>query len=131
MPRKKPTVRIDSHGIYQNWDADSKELPRITEFTTEVPAEIGIEFGFIVNIKGAKNQELFYCIDHPGILDDEGQKRAPFDGSVYIKSNDWHFYLGDTIWEPIDDKLGAWHLWLELDGRIIAEKTFEIYEDEA
>lgn len=129
MAKRKPEIRMLSYGIYQHWNAESKELPQVTEFTTEVPAEIGIEFGFIVNIKGAKNQELFYCIDHPGIRDEDGKRRAPFDGTVYVKTNDWDFYLGDTIWEPVEDKLGDWKLHLELGGRMVAEKTFELYVD--
>ena len=60
MPKRKPEIRIRSYGIYDQWDSNSKELPRIAEFTTRVPAEIDIEFGMVVNIKGAKNQPLFY-----------------------------------------------------------------------
>lgn len=127
MPKRKPEIRIRSYGIYSNWDAKTKLLPKIEEFTTRVPATIDIEFGFIINIKWAKNSELDYCIDHPGILDDKGRPRAPFDGSVYVKTNDWDFYLGDTIWEPIKDKLGPWRMSVDMDGKTIAEKTFEIY----
>lgn len=129
MAKRKPEIKMRSYGIYKQWDAESKELPQVAEFTTEVPAEIDIEFGFVVSIKGAKNKELVYCIDHPGILDADGNRRAPFDGTVYVKTNDWQFYLGDTIWEPINDKLGDWHMWLELDGRVIAEKTFWLFEE--
>lgn len=113
-------------GIYTEWDSDSKELPRITEYTTRVPARVDIEFGFIVNIKGAKNQQVTFCINHPGILDENGVQRDPFEGVVYVKTNDWDFYLGDTIWEPIVDKLGLWRMSLEMDGKTIAEKTFEL-----
>lgn len=127
MGSRKAEIKMRSYGIYQQWDADAKELPRIVEFTTEIPAEIEIEFGFIVNIKGAKNKELYYCIDHPGILDANGNRRDPFDGTVYVKKNDWQFYLGDTIWMPIDDKLGDWKMWIELDGYVVAEKTFEVF----
>lgn len=127
MAKRKPDVRMRTYGIYTKWDSESKDLPRISEVTTRVPAEIDIEFGFVVHVKGGKNQELYYCIDHPGILDSNGQRRAPFDGSVYIKTNDWDFYLGDTIWEPIDDKLGHWNMWLELDGTVVAEKMFELF----
>ena len=116
-----------SYGVYSQWDADARELPQIAEFTTRVRAEIDVEFGFVVNIKGAKNQELDYCIDHPGILDADGNRREPFDGTVFVKTNDWDFYLGDTIWPPIEDKLGAWRMTLELNGTIIAEKTFDLY----
>lgn len=113
-------------GIHSKWNGESKELPRFIRSTTTIPARIDVEFGFIVNIKGAKNQELVFCIDHPGIKDERGKTREPFDGSVYVKTNDWNFYLGDTIWDPIDDKLGPWQMWLELDGSVIAEKTFEV-----
>ena len=131
MAKRKPEVRVRSYGIYTQWESDSKLLPRIAQFTTRVSAEIDIEFGFVVNVKGAKNQELNYCIYHPEILDADGVVRAPFDGVVYVKTNDWDFYLGDTIWSPIDDKLGDWRMTMELDGKIIAEKTFHLFLSEA
>ncbi len=120
-----------TYGIYTHWDSDSKELPRITEVTTRVRAKIDVEFGFVVTVKGAKNRQLDYCIDHPGILDADGARRPPFTGTVYVKTNDWDFYLGDTIWEPISDKLGDWRMTLEMDGNIVAAKTFELYLDDA
>lgn len=129
MAKRKVEVRLRSCGIYTDWNKDSKDLPRFVEATRRVRAEIGVEFGFVVDIRGAKNQELTYCIDHPGILDDEGNRRPPFEGTVYVKQNDWKFFLGDTIWEPIDDKLGNWHLTLELDGKLVADETFELYLD--
>lgn len=128
MAKRKPDLRMRSYGIYTQWESDSKELPDLKEVTTDIPAHIDVEFGFIVNIKWAKNSELFFCIDHPGILDAQGRRRAAFDGSVFIKTNDWHFFLGDTIWEPIQDKLGPWHLTLELEGKRVAEKTFTLFD---
>ena len=127
MANRKPQFRIRSYGIYTKWDADSRELPRIEEFTTRVRAEIDVEFGFIINIKGAKNQPLEYCIYHPDIPDHDGKVRPPFDGTVFVKTNDWDFYLGDTIWEPIGNKLGRWRMTLELSGKLIADQTFELY----
>lgn len=126
MAKRKPEIRMRSYGIYTQWDAGSKELPRIAEFTTRVPAKIDIEFGFIVNIQRAKNQQLEYCIYHPDIPDEDGVPRPPFDGMVYIKTNDWNFYLGDRIWHPIENKLGPWRMTLELENEIVAEKTFEV-----
>ncbi|EMI40567.1 DUF3859 domain-containing protein [Rhodopirellula sp. SWK7] len=131
MAKRKIEVRLRTHGIYSQWESGTKQLPRLYEVTTEVPAVVDVEFGFVVNIKNAKNQELYFCIDHPGIRDDRGKRRAPFDGTVYVKTNDWDFYLGDTVWEPIDDKLGEWHMWLELDGKVIAEKTFQLSAEPA
>ena len=128
MPKKKVEFRLRSCGIYENWDSESAELPRFIEATKRVQAVIGIEFGLVVNIQGAKNKELYYCIDHPGIKDDSGGVREPFDGTVYVKKNDWNFYLGDTIWEPIDDKVGPWRMTVELDGTCLADETFEVYQ---
>ncbi len=51
----------------------------------------------------------------------------PFDGELHIRNNDWDFYLGDTIWAPIDTKIGAWRMTLEINNTIIAEKTFNVY----
>ena len=128
MAKRKPEITLKSFGIHTKWNSDSKDLPRVSEFTTRVEAVIDVEFGFVVNIKGAKNQKLTYCIYHPDIPDADGIPRPPFDGTVYVKTNDWDFYLGDTIWEPVHDKLGDWRMTLELDGRIVAEKTFELYD---
>ena len=126
MAKRKPEIRLRSYGIYERWDSQEKALPKIKEFTLEVPAVVDIEFGLIVNIKGAKNRQVDYCIDHPGIVDEHGVRRAPFDGSEYIKTNDWNFYLGDTIWLPIADKLGQWRMTVELDEKVIAEKVFSV-----
>ena len=126
MVKRKPEVRVRSYGIYESWDSQAKALPKIKDFTLDVPAVVDIEFGFIVNIKGAKNQQLDYCIYHPGIKDEQGVCRAPFDGTEYIKTNDWNFYLGDTIWLPIPDKLGPWRMTVELGEKVIAEKTFNV-----
>lgn len=127
MAKRKPEFRLRTYGIYTKWDSASKELPRLIAVTTRVKAMIDVEFGFVVNVRGGKNLSLDYCIDHPGILDADGNRRLPFDGSVYVKTNDWNFFLGDTIWSPIDDKLGNWHLSVALDGAVVAEKTFELY----
>ena len=118
-----------TYGVHSKWDSSTKDLPRLIEATTDIPARVDIEFGFVVNIKGAKNQELHFCIEHPGILDSAGIPRGPFDGTVFVKTNDWNFYLGDTIWEPVSDKLGDWRMWLKLDGQIIADETFRLYPD--
>lgn len=129
MAKRKPIVKMRSYGIYTQWDSGSKELPDLKDVTTQVPAKVDIEFGFIVQIQNAKNTELTYCIDHPGIKDASGNTRAPFDGTVFVKTNDWSFFLGDTIWEPISDKLGDWHMHIEIDGKIVAEKTFTVIKD--
>ena len=126
MAKKKPVIKIHTYGIHSKWDAKSKGLPKVLAFTTDIPAEIDIEFGLIINVKNARGKKAFYCIDHPGIYDDDGKKRDPFTGEVHITNNDWSFYLGDTVWAPIDDKCGVWRMTIELDNQVIADKTFNI-----
>ncbi|WED24592.1 DUF3859 domain-containing protein [Vibrio sp. JC009] len=127
MAKRSPVIEMTSYGIFSTWDAKSKQLPKIQEFTTQVPAEIDIEFGFTVNIKKAKGKKIRYCIYHPDITSPKGDVLDPFDGEEYVGNNDWDFYLGDTIWEPVDNKVGKWRMTIELDNQIIAEKTFDVY----
>jgi len=132
MAKRSPIVEIKSYGIYQDWDSKSKHLPKIQEFTTKVTAQEEIEFGFIVNIKKAKGAVIEYCIDHPGVKGKKGQVLEPFTGELHIGSNDWDFYLGDTIQllDPIDgydSNIGKWAMSIRLKGEVIASKTFEVF----
>lgn len=54
MAKSKPQITLESYGIYSKWDKADKALPQITQFTTQVKAELDIEFGLIVNIKKRK-----------------------------------------------------------------------------
>ncbi|MEO3683012.1 DUF3859 domain-containing protein [Shewanella vesiculosa] len=127
MSKLKADVSIIYSGIFSQWDNSSDELPRLLQATVHVPGLIDTEFGFITRIKKAKNQILTYCIYHPDIPDDDGNIRPPFEGEVFIKQNDWRFYLGDCIWAPVNNKLGNWRMTLTLNGKIIADKTFKVY----
>jgi hypothetical protein len=129
MAKSKPIIKILSFGIYNQWNSKEKILPKIQQFTTKIEASLDIEFGFIINIKKAKGEKVQYCIYHPDIPDNNGNPLAPFDGEVFITSNDWDFYLGDTIWLPIENKLGIWRMTIELKGKIIAEKKFVVGND--
>jgi hypothetical protein len=130
MAKQKPITKMKTYGIHSRWDSKSKALPRVKQFTTDIPAVIDIEFGFIVNIKKARGNKIRYCIDHPSIRDKDGKVRAAFTGEVHITNNDWEFYLGDTIWAPISDKCGPWKISIELENKIIAQKTFNIINPE-
>lgn len=127
MAKQKPNVIVRTFGVYSKWNSNAKELPSFIQSTTRIPAQIDVEFGLVINVKGGKNLPINFCIDHPGISDEHGIKRPAFEDTVYIKTNDWDFYLGDTIWQPIEDKLGKWRMTLELQGAIVAEQSFELY----
>lgn len=112
-----------SYGKYTKWDRSSKKIPELVDLTTEVEAEIGVEFGMIVEIYQAKGRYLDFVIEHPPFRNDRGDVEAPFEGSYQIKSNPYSFFLGDTIWEPVEDKRGAWTMSIFMDGIELASKT--------
>lgn len=118
-----------SYGRYTQWHNDYKDLPTIEKFTYEIPCEIGSEFGYILNIKKGKGKKINYTIKHPNFLDSRGKVATDFVGVEHINSNDWNFFLGDTIWEPIDDKVGKWQIVTEIDGSIVADETFNLILD--
>ena len=126
MGKRKPIIKIYSYGEYSKWDRGSKEIPKILIFTTEIKAEIGTEFGYVLHIKNGKGEKLTFKIDHPPFTDDEGNVRPPFTGEQFIRTNDFEFYLGDCIWEPLEDKLGKWELTTYYNGKVVANKVFNL-----
>ena len=126
MKRSKkplPKTEIVSYGRYTRWDRDSKKLPELLDLTTEVKAEIGVEFGMIVEIFQAKGRFLEFTIDHPPFADESGEISPSFEGSSQIRNNPYAFFLGDTIWEPVEDKRGPWTMTVSMDGKELASKT--------
>ena len=123
------TWELVSYGIYTNWDKHAKTLPDIRLFTETIPAQLDIEFGYILHIKKAKGKKLHYCIEHPPFKDESGEVMPAFTGELYVRTNDWQFFLGDTIWEPVADKVGPWRLVTTIEGTVLADKTFSIEED--
>ncbi|GAA6185101.1 MULTISPECIES: DUF3859 domain-containing protein [Alteromonadaceae] len=131
MAKHKAQFEMTSYGLYEGWDNNSKELPSIRNFTTKIPATLDVEFGFILEVKKGKGLRLDFTIYHPNIPDKKGNVMEPFSGDVYVRNNNWEFYLGDTLWAPIDDKVGDWRMVIECDGKIVAEKTFTVLEEYA
>lgn len=131
MAKSKIVWELESYGIYSSWDKKAKELPSIQEHTWVLPARIGIEFGYILHIKHAKGKKITYCIEHPPFLDSSGAIAPPFTGDVYVKTNDWHFFLGDSVWEPAWDKVGKWRLSISLENRLLADETFTLVATES
>ncbi|MFT5311645.1 MAG: hypothetical protein ACI8Z9_000115 [Paraglaciecola sp.] len=106
MSKLQSDFSISSYGIYDCWEEKGKALPRIISFTTDIPASLNIEFGFILHACKAKGKKLSFTIYHPDIPDEEGKVMSPFTGEVYVRNNDWDFYLGDTLCQPIENKTG-------------------------
>jgi hypothetical protein len=126
MAKKKVEVTLKHWGIYTPWDKKSTALPELVKVTRNIPCELDIEFGYVVNIKKAKKKKLQYCIHHPGIPDEEGVPMAPFAGEEFIRNNDWDFFIGDTIWAPVENKQGPWRITLAIEGEIITDETFNL-----
>jgi len=124
--KRNPTIKMYSFGEYSQWERGSKELPKILDFTTEIRAGTGTEFGYVLHIKNGKGETLTFEIKHPPFTDDEGNLRPPFTGEQFIRTNDFEFYLGDCIWEPLEDKLGKWELSTFYKGKVVAHKIFNL-----
>lgn len=127
MPKIAPVFSIRSYGLYTAWDRESKTLPKIIKHTLDIPAEVGIEFGYILSVKKAKGEVLDFSIEHPPFCDENGEFMPPFVGTYFINSNDFEFFLGDTIWEPVDDKKGIWTLIVSYKGKEVVRKSFNIF----
>ncbi|MBS2097232.1 DUF3859 domain-containing protein [Carboxylicivirga linearis] len=129
MAKKKITHELYSYGIYDRWERQSKDLPKLLEITDRIPIKDDIEFGYVLKIKGAKGKKLEFKIDHPPFKNDKGETEPPFTGEYYINSNTYEFFLGDTVWEPFENKAGEWRLYTWMDGKLIAEKRLILYMD--
>ncbi|VGO19456.1 DUF3859 domain-containing protein [Pontiella sulfatireligans] len=123
MAKSKPEVSVHSHGLYDGWDRESKELPNLVKISAEIPAALDVEFGYILRIRNARNSKITFRIEHPPFKDSNGELAPPFEGELYVKTNDFRFFLGDTIWAPLEDKRGEWRLITWLDGAKVADKT--------
>ena len=126
MAKKKPEVTIHSYGLYDGWYRDSKDLPNLLKITTEIEAALDVEFGYILRIRNARNGKITFRIEHPPFNGNDGEIAPPFTGELYVKNNDFRFFLGDTVWPPVEDKRGVWRLITWLDGEKVADETLEL-----
>ena len=125
MKRSKkslPDVEIISYGKYSRWNSESRDLPALEDLTYEVKAEIDVEFGMIIEVRHGKGRFLEYTIHHPPFKDKSGGIAPSFVGEYQIRSNPFQFFLGDTIWEPVNDKKGEWELIIKIEGKVLAQK---------
>ncbi len=126
MTKRKAEISMHSYGLYDRWDRESKELPALVAITTKVEAALDVEFGYILRIRNARNCRITFRIEHPLFKDADGKVAEPFVGALYVKTNDFRFFLGDTIWAPVSDKRGAWRLTTWLDGEQVADKILTL-----
>lgn len=115
-----------SYGEYSEWNRESADIPKILNITTRIEAEIGTEFGYVLQINGGKGESVAFKIDHPSFKNEKGEIAPSFEGEQFIRTNDFQFYLGDCVWEPLEDKLGKWELTTFHNGKVVANKVFEL-----
>ena len=126
MAKKKIKVELYSYGEYEQWDRNNNDIPKLIDITETIKCKIGTEFGYVLKINGAKGKILDYRIDHPSFKDESGKVAPPFTGTIRIYKNYYEFFLGDSIWEPIEDKMGNWILTTWIDNEIVARKTLRM-----
>jgi len=126
MAKQKPDIKIESCGLYTPLEKESKELPKLLRFTDEIPCESGVEFGYILHIRKGRGMKLSFQIDHPPFAGPDGTPAPPFTGGEYVRSNDWKFFIGDTVWNPVEDKAGPWRIRCRLAGEPIADRTLTL-----
>lgn len=118
-----PEIEIINYGRYSRWERDSKTLPEFIELTEKIEAKPDVEFGMIVEIRKARGRYLDFRIDHPPFKDSDGILEAPFEGAFRVKQNPYRFFLGDTVWEPIEDKKGEWTITIFYQGEALTSKS--------
>ena len=126
MAKTKPQFRIKSYGLYTLFEKGSKDLPQVLEFTEDIPAVIGNEFGYILEIRKGKGIKIDWKIEHPVFNDSKGRPAGVFVGEFYVKSNEYLYFLGDTFWEPVGAMKGKWEISCYWDKKEIARKVFNV-----
>lgn len=124
MSQRRLRASVRSFGIYQPWTGKRSEVPRLVRFGDHVPAELGIEFGYILRIRDGSGAMIDWRIEHPPFVGPSGKVAPAFTGRFGVKGNDFDFFLGDTVWEPIADKCGPWTMITSYQGQELARQSF-------
>lgn len=116
---------MESYGQYHA-DLKKNKIPALIKFTDTIHVAPGLEFGYVLKIEKAKGLKLRFKIDHPPFKDSSGGVAPPFTGEVTIKKNIYSFFLGDTFWEPYNDKAGLWELTTWIEKKEVAYKQLNM-----
>ena len=123
--RKQLRLTVRSYGLYEAWTSGQKHLPILQQFTNLIPATIGIEFGMIVNIQHGRGHKLDWKMEHPPFVNQQtGRVEPAFHGQEHIPNNNYDFFLGDTVWQPWQDKCGPWTLTISHRKQQLAQHSF-------
>ena len=128
--KKKPIItKLISYGLYAKWSNSCDELPKFLKHTTTIPGRIESEFGFMLEIKNGRGKNVDYVVKHPRFTDQNNNVEPIFTGTIPIRKSPFTVYIGETLWEPIDDKIGSWELTAKIDGKVIHREKFNIVKE--
>lgn len=122
MAKRNVEIKIINFGIYDKFNHEDEDLPALVDFADKIPARLDIEFGMTVDIRKARGEIIHWRIDHPPFPDSSGNTAPSFQGQFHVNSPEYKFFLGDTVWEPVDEKLGLWTLSVIWQGKTLASK---------
>lgn len=123
MAKRQPVIREQSYGIYQRWSGRARDVPQVIRFTDTIPAQVGIEFGYVLHVVGGHGIALDWRIEHPPFPGPDGKPSPAFTGTFHVRGRDFTFFLGDTVWDPWQDKCGPWTLITTHAGHEVARRT--------
>ena len=126
---KRVVCETVNYGLFAKWSNRCSELPKFLKFTKIIPARVEAEFGYTLNIVNGKGRSVDYTVYHPDFRDSSGAVEPTFIGSVPIRKSPFRVYIGDTLWEPISDKVGEWRFVAKIDGEVVEDMSFEIVND--
>lgn len=126
MPRRSPDIKLISRGLYTAFKRDSNKLPRLIEATRIVPASLDSEFGCIIEVRGGRGLILPFTIEHPTFTDEQGQTVPTFEGEFFIDANEYRMFVGDTLWEPLENKVGRWTIRVFHEEQAVIHEWFDV-----
>ena len=120
-------VEIVQSGIYE-LERGSAEGPILIKSTTVIPAELGSEFGFEFNVRGAeagRPAELTLVTEFPsqGLYEMETQKIVFRDERTF-RSSELRGYHGYILDSPSELVLGTWTFKILYRDELLATQSF-------
>jgi hypothetical protein len=141
---ERPVAEIVDYGIYTGEEnkvivetntptgslLQGRGVCRLAKQTTEIPAELGTQFGFrfVVHDSKKNGKVKLHCVWlYPEITDTAtGRKSTRFESDANGKPEDRNDGIMWTFTEPSELVPGDWTFQVFKDGEMILEKTFKV-----
>lgn len=116
-------VELESYGRYEGFHGEGRDLPRIREFTTDIPCEEGALFGFAVHARRLKGARLLFRVERSR---EGGPREVVDEREIRVRANDEPIYVGEFVSPPVEGCLGEWRLTLWNGETLLIDKTFHV-----